>query len=233
MRPVLVSLLLLGATAYAAQLPEDPRLAPVREALNAGVDAAVRDGVPEALLVDKVREGLAKGVAAPRIAQVVEALARALRAARAEVAPFIAAPPPGLLKAVAEAHGVGADRRDVEVVLRAAREAALATRAVEVLTELVLRSYAHEQAARVVAQLAARGSAAVVQLAARAESLVARDGLTRAEALDALARARGQAGGFEGAAAIGRHLGATDENGPNRETEGPRGLGRDRDHGTP
>src|SRR5205807_7201641 len=127
------SIFLLAAAARASEI-DDARLGAAAVEVHAAVDQAAQAGLPQELLVDKVREGLAKGVAPPRIAAVVRGLATALAHARAEAQPFAgAAPPAGLLKAIVEAHAAGAGNGEVAAVLTSGgRE-----RAIQVLTDLV------------------------------------------------------------------------------------------------
>jgi hypothetical protein len=133
---LIVSLLGLARTSGAAGLPDDARLAASRKELQAIVDDAERAGLPAGLLVDKVREGLAKGVPPQRIAGAVRALDGALRSAQVEAGPHLPGKVPAtVLKAIVDAHALGCKPGDVEVVLKAAAQkgAGVATRAVEVL----------------------------------------------------------------------------------------------------
>src|SRR5262245_57888212 len=105
----------------AAPLPDDPRLDPVRADLARTVAQASARRLPDTLLTDKVREGLAKNVPPERIAQVVAKLAAALGDARAEARPFVSGTPPSaLLKAIADANALGVTTNAVIDVLRAA-----------------------------------------------------------------------------------------------------------------
>lgn len=87
--PHLAAALLAGATlggvpvaaAQDATVLDDPRLSDVRQRLEGSLDRAVREGLPAQVLVDKVREGLAKHVAPPRIAMAVQMLLGHLRTA--------------------------------------------------------------------------------------------------------------------------------------------------------
>ncbi len=217
---LLFALLFFGSwPARAANLPGDARLAPVRGALESVVDGAARDGLPESLLVDKIREGLAKGVPAPRIAVVVRALADSLAAARAEALPrTVGAPSPQLLKAIVDARALGA-KTELTELLTATRGLPTQTRAVEVLGDLAQRGYPTAAAARAIADFARR-PAELDRLAARAESLLQR-GASRTEALEALHRAAASGAAFDSA---GHGLSGDDDgHGPNRESEGPRG----------
>jgi len=222
-RTLCIALLLWGGAAWAdGAAVDDARLGASAAAVHATLDRAGKAGLPADLLADKVREGLAKGVAPARIAAVVAGLADALGRARAEAQPLVGgAPPPGLLKAIVEAHAAGAGASDVATILRAGgRE-----RAVEVLTDLLQRGYPVGVAARTVAAVAAHKAAALDRVVGEAERLRAVDGASPADALDALARANAQGLGLDHAAQLLRHGGdgSDDAHGPNRETSGVRG----------
>ncbi|HJL17070.1 MAG TPA: hypothetical protein RMH99_15500, partial [Sandaracinaceae bacterium LLY-WYZ-13_1] len=72
-----------GAPAHAQEssVLSDPRLAAVRPRLSEAVEAAERDGLPPAWLLDKVAEGLSKHVPPPLIARAVDTLLSRMRAA--------------------------------------------------------------------------------------------------------------------------------------------------------
>jgi hypothetical protein len=232
MRGLMVCVALIGVAR--AAVPDDARLGAARAELQAVFEAAARDGVPEALLADKVREGLAKNVPAPRIAGVVRGLEQTLATARIEAQAHVGAPPPALLKAIAEAHAASATRSDVERVLAAAapRGAEPATRAVEVLTDLSQRGYPPSAAAQAIAEVTTKNPGAVTRLPSQAETLRLRAGATRTDVLDALARASEQGLGLERAAEVlGRAPGPPDDRGPNRESTG--GHSKDRGRGKP
>jgi hypothetical protein len=202
---------------------DEARLGAEAPRLHALVDTASRAGLPPELLVDKAREGLAKGVPPARIVAVVRGLADALGRARAEAQPFVgAAPPRALLKAIVEAHAAGVAAADATTVLRSGgRE-----RAMQVLTDLVQRGYPAAAAARAVASFAVQ-PAALEQLVGRAERLRGNDAAPRLEVLDALTRANAQGLGIDHAEQL-LHRAAEqadddDGRGPNRETSGPRG----------
>ena len=222
-RVALVAILVAGGAAWAdPSALDDARLGASAAQVHATVDGAARAGLPAALLADKVREGLAKGVPPARIAAVVAALSDGLGRARAEAQPLIGgAPSAALLKAIVEAHAAGAGAADVAAVLRAGgRE-----RAVEVLTDLAQRGYPVGVAARTVAAVVARKSGTLDRVVGEAERLRAVDGAAPADALDALARANAQGLGLDHAEQLLHHgSDASDEaHGPNRETSGVRG----------
>jgi hypothetical protein len=215
---VAVTLMLLVA------LPGDPRLQPAQAQLQATIDAAEKSGLPAELLIDKVREGLAKGVPAVRIAQVVAGLSTALANARSEATPYVAHPPAALLKAIADAHALSVSAVEVQTVLRASTAKGASTRAIEVLSDLVQRGFPSAPSARAVAEVASHRPGALAQLAPHAESLAASGGVGRSEALDALARAAAQGLGLDHAGDLVGKPG-NDTRGPNREATGARGPG--------
>ena len=138
MRSTVLILAVAIATPARAQL-DDARLGTSAAALQKLVDRATQEGLPSDLVLNKVREGLAKLVPPPRITVVASALVEALEKARSEAQPFYAQglPPPGLLKALVEAHAANVSVADAAVVMRAGgRE-----RAIQVLTDLVQRGY--------------------------------------------------------------------------------------------
>jgi hypothetical protein len=238
MRAWLFVALWAGAAA-AAPLPADPRLATERARLQAIVDGAEHDGLPAELLAAKVREGLAKNVPPARIAQAVGVLAGALRQARGEAAPIVQQPSAALLQAIVEAHALGATRADVESLLRVsgAKGAPLATRAVEVLGDLLQRGFPTSPSARVVTEVAGHRASVLDQLVVRAETLAQLAGVSRSDALEALQRASALGLGLDQASQLlhGRDASSdapSNGKGPPRETAGDRGPHSPSDHGS-
>jgi hypothetical protein len=131
------------------------------------------------------------------------------------------------LKAIVEAHAVGAGTAELKSVLDAARStSALATRAVAVLTDLLQRGYPAKAAAHAVGSVAAHSPSWLSQLPAQAESLRLHQGVGAVEALDALARVGAAGLGLEQAVEALRKNGPPEDGrGPDRETSGPRGPG--------
>jgi hypothetical protein len=235
---VLMVAILWTRGVLAAPVPDDPRLATTRAQLQTIVDAAAEAQLPPTLLVDKIREGLAKGVAPERIVVAVRSLGAALATARAEAVPHFATPPAAMLKAIVDAHALGAKPAEVDSLLKVSvpRGAAPATRAIEVLADLAQRQYPPALAARAISEIVARRPAALAELPARADALAQASGVTRAEVLDALGRAAAQGLGLENA---GQLLHARDGSpqgdgrGPNRDSEGQRGPGAGHGKGHP
>ncbi|MGZ3407904.1 MAG: hypothetical protein ACXVAN_15745 [Polyangia bacterium] len=224
-RSIFAAVLLAATTAWADRPAiDDARLGASAGEVRAVVDHATQAGLPAQLLVDKVREGLAKGVAPARIVGVGRALEGGLLRARSEAQPFAgSAPPPGLLRAIVEAHAVGAGAAEVATLLRAGgRE-----RAVQVLTDLIQRGYPAAGAAATVAAVGGRTDA-LDRLVGAAERLRSIDGASPGEALDAIARANAQGLGLDHAEQLLHHAGDSSDDsmhGPNRETSGGRGPG--------
>jgi hypothetical protein len=219
-RALVIAALLAAAGVVHAQALDDARLGASAAELHAVIDHAAQAGLPSEVLVAKAREGLAKGVPPARVVAVVRGLANALATARSEAASFAgASPPPGLLKAIVEAHMAHAGAADVATVLRAGgRE-----RAVAVLTDLAQRGYPPPAAAQAVASLNGQKNA-LQQLVGQAERLRTVDGATPADALDALVRAGMQNGNLDHAEGLlHRNDAADDSHAPNRETSGVRG----------
>jgi hypothetical protein len=110
------------AQAGAVALPADPRLDPVRPRLEALVTRSAEAGLPTELLVSKVREGLAKGVPADRIEAAAGRMAEGLSAAQGFVRERHPkqAPPPELVRALAEARMAGVELAVLDPVVRGA-----------------------------------------------------------------------------------------------------------------
>lgn len=240
----LVLAIAMAAPALGSPLPDDARLSPVRAALDRVIAGAAHNGLPEGLLTDKVREGLAKHVPPARILGVVRNLASGLAQARDQVRPYLkgARPTPELLKAIVGAHALGLQPRTLDPVLAAAAPKGVepTARAVEVLTDLVERGYPAAAAVRTVSVVAGRDSRALGRLTALAEALTS-DGASRGEALDALAQAGATGLGLDRAAQLLHHnpnaSGPSDQDrGPDRDTSGERGPGANHSshgHGRP
>jgi hypothetical protein len=137
--------------ARATTLPGSARLDPVRPALEQTVGRAASDGLPSDLIVSKVREGLAKGIAPEAIRATAERLASDL----AEAARFLRAHrhgsfSPALVRALAEARAAAIDLESLAPLCESEVPNAALIRAVEVLTDLALRGAPGARAASVV-----------------------------------------------------------------------------------
>jgi hypothetical protein len=185
-----VKLALALGLAQTSLLPSDPRLQPVLPQLEEVVNRTTAAGVPADLVISKVREGLAKGVPAERIAAAAVRLADNLQSARAFVAARRPGTPPGgeLVRALAEARMAGVDLTGADAIVRGGRPAPETARAVEVLTDLSLRGYPAARAAGLVRDLFARDAAAVSRLPAALEVLRREQALSQGDTVDALAR---------------------------------------------
>ena len=101
--------LLVGASSAEAQgVLDDPRLGASRTAIAAAVAAARTEGLPEAFILDKVAEGLSKGVPPERIAGAVDRLLTHMRAAHEIVTPVRGGDRRTLLRAGLDAIAAGA-----------------------------------------------------------------------------------------------------------------------------
>jgi hypothetical protein len=190
-----VKLAMMLGVAQAAVLPTDPRLEPVRPQLEQVVQRMTASGLPAEVVISKVREGLAKGVPADRIAVAAGKLADNLQSARsylAERRPGVA--PAELVRALAEARLAGLELAAADPVVRSGRSAPETARAVEVLTDLSLRGYPGSRVAGLVQELLARDAAALGRLPATLEVLRREQALSHGETVDALTRGL-QAGG--------------------------------------
>jgi hypothetical protein len=169
-------------------LPDDARLDPVRPRLERIVGDAAGAGLPADLIVNKVREGLAKGVDPARIEAAALRLSDSLQAAQRYVASRRPGGAPGLVRPVAEARLAGVALTSIDPLVAAERPEPPARRAVEVVTDLALRGYPPERAAAVVRDVLARDSGALDRLPGTLEGLRRDYALSRLEAVDALAR---------------------------------------------
>jgi hypothetical protein len=220
----LLGLMLLSGGALGALPSDDPRLASVKSELASTWASAARDGVPETVLEDKLREGLAKNVPAARLLQVLQGLETALAEAERLSARDVPHPPAALLKALVEARSAGAQARDLELLVHAgaSRSGAALVRAIDVVTDLSQRGFPPAAASHTVATVLAKNPRAVDQIAAAAQH--ARLRVTPTEALDAISRAANQGLGPDHALdMINKQPPGQDDRGPNRETSGQRG----------
>jgi hypothetical protein len=171
-------------------LPDDARLAAVRPRLELLVERANRGGLPAEMIVSKVREGLAKGVDPTRIEAAAVRLTDSLEAAQRYVTtrrPGSPAPVP-LVRAVAEARLAGVTLTAIDPLVLPDRAEPPTRRAVEVVTDLSLRGYPPDGAAAFVKNVLARDVAGLDRIPAALETLRHDYALSRAEAMDALAR---------------------------------------------
>lgn len=199
-----------GARADSApKLPDDQRLGSSRSDLEALLTGLASQGLPAELVVVKVREGLAKNVPVARILVVARQLGAELKdlSALAHAALGLRGadrPPPGLLKAMADARASGASKDDVSTMLTkvAPRGAKAAERAAETLADLAARGYPTGAAAGLVATIAARKDAgkSLSKLVRALEAFRKAEGLSHADALAAVRDA--VAGGASPDAAI-------------------------------
>lgn len=197
-------------------VPEDPRLAVVRAHLQEVVDRTAAAGLPAEMIVGKVREGLAKGVAPARIDAAAQRLADSLDEAGRLVGNRGEAGRP-LVRAVAEARMAGVPANDLGALVRAERPEAATRRAVEVLSDLALRGYPTVRAVSVVRAVLVRDGGALDKVPGTLETIRHDFALTHAEAADALARGLAATESLQGAASR------------TAEDERRRGNGRARD----
>jgi hypothetical protein len=168
-------------------LPDDPRLSPVRPALEKIIAELTHDGLPVHPIVDKVQEGLAKGVAPEAIRDAAVARGRhlmeanrLLRTYRPDDAPF------PLVLALARARGADLAWVVLTPLMESDVPVATITRSVETLTDLSARGYPEREAAAVVLTVAAREPNAIDRLLAGLEAIRNRRGLPARTALEQL-----------------------------------------------
>jgi hypothetical protein len=213
--------LVLWAEAAAAGPPQDPRLDTQRAALDQAFAAAIRDGVPESLLADKIKEGLAKNVPLPRISQAVWALETSYAEAVRLSAPHVSSPPRELLTAISEARMAGAQPREIEALLALHRGLKATNQAVDMLTDLILRRFPSDAAERAVASVIVRAPREINRVVVEAQALRSSAGMSPRQALDAIAAMVDHGASDEHAGQGNSPL--LDDRGPNRETSGQRG----------
>lgn len=203
-------------------LPVDARLDQVRAHLVEIAGGVVADGLPADPIVSKVREGLAKNIAASRIEAAVLRLAQDVRAVGRFLAGRKRAATPDLVRALVEGRSVGLALQVVEPLVAVGRPDATTARSVEVVTDLALRGYPGNRAVPVVASVLASDPGALGRVVATLETIRSEQALTQIEAIDALAR------GVAGARSLNdAYLRASDEE--RRRGMGASGaVGRDR-----
>jgi hypothetical protein len=219
---IVIVLCLLASPAIGA-VPDDLRLSRVRLQIEEVFAAAARDGVPEAILADKVREGLAKSVPPEGLAQAI----RTYEGRLAEAVTLAGASLPSLLKAVAEARAVGAEPRELRQILAASHDPKWQTRALDVVTDLAQRGLPVARVASTVASVLRTDPRKLERIAFAAHSLSGKVG--GAEALEAISRATGNPYGLDRADFTGH----PDDRGPDRDTEGQRGPAYQHGKGQP
>ena len=189
---IVIFSLLLAATTAAAEpaLPADPRLGPVRADLERTVSKVSHEGLPADMVVSKVREGLAKGVApevirdvAQRLAVNLSASAALLRAHRASQSPS-----PALVRVVAEARMAGVEPDSIAPLAASHEGDAVVARAIEVVTDLTVRGYPSRRSASLVQEVADRDAASLGRVVAGLETIRTEQTVSRADALEALGR---------------------------------------------
>lgn len=149
----------------AAALPDDPRLVGVQSRLSSAMATVHKEQLPPDVVVNKVREGLAKRVSPTAIAAAVERLVEHLRQARAQaLAAGIVKPTPRLLQSVAEARLADVDAKAVGRLLDGGHDEVNKAQAIETLADLKLRGYAAEVTLPVVETVLAKDPMALAQL---------------------------------------------------------------------
>lgn len=155
--------------------------------LSGLVAQARREGLPAAALENKIREGKAKGVPAPRVAQVVGSLLGHLRSAKT----WLAKPatkgqkprsvPHRLLVSVAEARLAGVQQRPLGNLLGSGKLRGSFARRVDALVDLHLRGYNAQRSVELVRGTRLRE---VAGLGRQADRLRRSSGLSRVQVLD-------------------------------------------------
>jgi len=225
---------LVSQSRYAAAaeaVPADARLGATGPSLQATVERAGAAGLPTHPLVVKIREGLAKGVPAERIATAVDALARGLD----EANQFARAhgrghPAPELLEALAGLHTRGAAWESATPLVTSKLDDVAASRAVDVLSELAQRGYPERPAGRLLRDVANHDPTAIGRVATGLESV--RRGLTvsHADAVDTLG-ANLAVDGVALDAAVAKSLDGREHGGGNGNGNGNgRGNGQGSEH---
>lgn len=160
--------------------------------LSGLVAQARREGLPAAALENKIREGKAKGVPTPRVAQVVGSLLGHLRSAKT----WLAKPattgqrprsvPDRLLVSVAEARLAGVQQRPLGNLLGSGKLRGAFARRVDALVDLHLRGYDTQRSVELVRGTRLRE---VAGLGRQADRLRRSSGLSRVQVLDRMSGA--------------------------------------------
>lgn len=171
----------------AAAVPDDPRLVSVQSRLASSLTLVEKEQLPADVVINKVREGLAKRVPAPAIAATVERLVEELRQARALAkSAGHAKPSARLLQSVAEARLANVDALVLHRLLAGGHNEINKAEAVESLADLKLRGYAPELTVTVVESVLAKDPTALAQLPVAIEALRSDFALTTVEATTSL-----------------------------------------------
>lgn len=190
---------------------------------EATMAAARAEGLPVAVLENKIKEGQAKGVPPARVAQVVSQLASHLRAERAWLEKATLASktratsrrrqvPKTLWSSVAEARLAGVPRAALQRVVAGKESAALMTRRVDALADLSQRGYSPTTSANLARRARPNDLPA---LGRRADAIRRAEGLTHDEVVQGMMR--GLASGTHlstGAGGFGRGPGGGGGRGP-------------------
>ncbi len=191
----LFSLLLAATAAAEPALPADPRLGPVRADLERTLSRVSHEGLPADMVVSKVREGLAKGVApevirdvAQRLAQNLSASAALLRAHRAASPSPSPSPSLALVRVVTEARMAGVEPEAIAPLAASHEGDAVVARAIEVVTDLTVRGYPSRPSASLVQEIADRDAPSLGRVVAGLEAIRTEQTVSRADALEALGR---------------------------------------------
>lgn len=227
----------------AAGLPDDARLAGVQSRLTTTMALVAKEQLPADVVVNKVREGLAKRVPPAAIAGAVERLVEQLRQARALAkAEGIAKPSARLLQSVAEASLASVDRSALRRLLSGPQEEANKAQAIESLADLKLRGYAPEATVAVVESVLAKDPGALPQLPLAIEALRQDFALTTVEATSSLESGFKSERSLQKAAQRARQANddrgggnniTSDEGGKGRGVEGNPGKGKALGRGKP
>ncbi len=187
-----------GEGAPAVGVPTDGRLASVRAELQARLNRVAEAGLPTELLLNKIREGLAKNVAPQRIAATTLSLADHLEAAYAFLSPRCAGDvSAGLLRVVTEARMSGIALADLEALVSGPD--LVADRAVQVVVDLKWRGYPAERTARLVGEVVRRDPANLDRLPGMLESIRREQSLAPGDCIEALVNGLGASASLSGA----------------------------------
>lgn len=168
-------------------LPADTRLDPVRGSLQGVLDRAERDALPVEVILNKIKEGLAKKVPPARIADVARRLGEQLHEARDVLADKgIESPSERLFRALSEAQMAGFPAAELAPLFGTSASEDANTAAVHAVTDLAVRGYPRADALAIVRATAAKDVAGLPAVASALERLRREYAMNHLEALAAL-----------------------------------------------
>jgi len=176
-------------------LPRDSALRPVRAELEEVVSELARDGLPTAMVIRKVREGVAKQIPAARVLAAARGVAAEVRLADRIVRKYYSRPGRRgqLIRAAVAAHRAGVPLAGIDRIVGAAAQVdpAVSEAALFAAADLAGRGYEADRTVRLVVELVGREqrAAELPRVLAVVEAARVTAGLSEGAALDAVTAA--------------------------------------------